>query len=690
MMKVKVIALLFAFVFMLSISYSQTTSIPLNSSMKSFLYQYMPNSTIQNSSFYSIAYNSTNYIIMHNQNGYLLISIPYSLVTNTTAAAQVFKEFIIEEHPLNATLLHTLNKNIAVSVNQTQGGFAKCLFYTGLNKYSCTTANNCAACLSVASCANLFSNGSYTPILENAIINFSTQYNLYNNSFRNFAFIVSVINSSNYYQYSQRLIEDAKNITDIPVLLQHNALFPVPSNFSASLFKNCPYFPSLTSQWYCQSLSYCNRINLNYTLINQTKATISRFQIINITNASIGSMSKNATTLAAAYINALFVRDNAASFSNKIINETKPKYNAALANATSVESKVSNSMFSSLVFNMQNTYNSIISKGIYQNITLANATIANLISKVDSQSANMSSAYYSLYNKSLNNTALILRTELEYPNNVTTANMAIKQEKINALFNEPVNYSSFDSINASMSSLRSEALAFPPQQPTIPQFVKSVDSGFINMLAYAIPGSAESKISSSPLYATLLSFIIGMVLISVIFGFAYSRSRKKQKASSKKTSLYPLIMAFLIMFIAVLIYSYITYAYASMANSSLPASSFLNSVNSSSNIAIALNSTVVANASVIQCANATESNLKDIGKTVTIIPVKGYSCTVVSNTSFANPGCIEQLMNNDTPIIMLNQNGSYIKYKGLYGNILYASGVPTEGSSCFLSVLFKK
>lgn len=688
MMKVKVIALLFAFVFMLSISYSQPTSIAFNSSMKSFLYQYMPNSTIQNSTFYSIAYNNTNYIIMHNQNGYLLISIPYSLVTNTANASPVFKEFIIEEHPLNATLLHVLNKNIAVSVNQTQGGFAKCLFYTGLNEHSCTTANNCAACLSVASCANLFSNGSYTPILENAVINFSTQYNLYNSSFRNFAFIVSIVNSSNYYQYSQRLIEDAKNITNIPVLLQHNALFPVPSNFSASLFKNCPYFPSLTSQWYCQSLSYCNRINLNYTLINQTKNTISKFQIINITNASIDSMSRNATTLAAAYVNALFVRNNAASFSNKIINETKPKYNSALSNATSVESKVSNSMFSSLVFDMQNTYNSIISKGIYQNITLANATIASLISKVDSQSANMSSAYHSLYNKSLNNTALILRVELEYPNNATTANMAIKQEKINALFNEPVNYSSFDSINASMSSLRSEALAFPPQQSTIPQFVKSIDSGFINMLAYTIPGSAESKISSSPSYAALLSFIIGMVLISVIFGFAYSKLMKKQKTSSKKLPLRSLIMVFLIMFIAVLVYAYVTYAYASMANSSLPISLFLNSVNSSGSVAIALNSTVLANSSVIQCVNATKANLKN--KTITIIPVKGYSCSVVSNTSFANPNCINQLMDNDTPIIMLNQNGSYIKYRGLYGNILYASGVPTEGSSCFLSVLFKK
>ncbi len=96
------------------------------------------------------------------------------------------------------------------------------------------------------------------------------------------------------------------------------------------------------------------------------------------------------------------------------------------------------------------------------------------------------------------------------------------------------------------------------------------------------------------------------------------------------------------------------------------------------------------NASVTSCINSITASAKLAKKNVTIINEKNLVCSVTNSTGFANPNCINSVVGTGEPSILISENNSnYIIYKGMYGNILYAGGVPTSTNSCYLSSILK-
>ena len=117
---------------------------------------------------------------------------------------------------------------------------------------------------------------------------------------------------------------------------------------------------------------------------------------------------------------------------------------------------------------------------------------------------------------------------------------------------------------------------------------------------------------------------------------------------------------------------------------------FISIYNHSSNVAIIVNRSSEINASVTSCINSITTSAKLMKKNVTIINEKDFVCSVTNSTGFANPDCINSVVSSGVPSILISENNSnYITYKGMYGNILYAGGVPTSTSSCYLSSILK-
>ena len=86
------------------------------------------------------------------------------------------------------------------------------------------------------------------------------------------------------------------------------------------------------------------------------------------------------------------------------------------------------------------------------------------------------------------------------------------------------------------------------------------------------------------------------------------------------------------------------------------------------------------------CGVALQNSLGQGGKTVQLIYVTNDSCT---SGQLAGPACLNSAVSKG-PVIMLSMsNQSYVSFKGMYGNILYAGGTAAYGASCPLASLLK-
>ncbi len=672
-------------------AFGQST-IQINQSVRSSISIYIPNAIINGSTYYSMAYFGSNFIVMQTGNNYIVINgtAPYSIIANNKTITPLLREFILNKYALNQSTLNALKYNVSAFVSNGAKSIAQCLENTGLNgSYTCTTANYCYSCQTVSACSGYLSNTSTQPVIENAIINFSKIYDSYNSSYSNFTKLESKINNTNYYNYINALTNNASGIINTPQALQRNPLFPPPAGFDMALFKNCPVFVSLSSPWYCQLLSFCNTLTFNNTLANNAKSNINKINALPVSNSSINLIVRNSTALAQSYLGPVIIRVNTSIYDNVLLNKTFKLYNATIKNASYIDSKVYNAGMYALVSTMQNTFNSIKSKGIYQNITAANITLSSLMKRVNEYYSNISSVYTVAYNAVEASSGIVLSKQLDYPYDNNVAALATSSSALLATFNNRINYSNLSAITSQANAISSNASKYGTPF-SMPNVVKSIDSFFVMPLAGISASNIMSRNAIAPLYAGLLSFIIGIIIIGIIYQLTYVKLHKRHKLKVSRNVRNAWIKMFAIFFVIVLIYVYITYALASSANNSLPVDNFISIYNHSSNVAIIVNRSSEINASVTSCINSITASAKLAKKNVTIINEKNLVCSVTNSTGFANPNCINSVVGTGEPSILISENNSnYIIYKGMYGNILYAGGVPTSTNSCYLSSILK-
>ncbi|EQD43022.1 conserved hypothetical protein, membrane [mine drainage metagenome] len=673
--------------------FMQANAQGVSPAVHSFLSTYIPNSTINSSTFYNITVAGRPYSVMQiAPYKFILINLssPYSIVLNYSSAYPVFDSFIPNHFAPNMTLISNLQSNVTSLYNQSKANLALCITYTGLNY---TIANSSIpatyGCAYLSGCTSVLANSESAIFIEKGIQDLYNSYSAYNSSYLKFESLYGSINPTNSRTYLSPILNYTRTIAGTPASLQYNQLFPPPAGFNPNLFKNCPVTVTLSSPWYCQLLSYCPSPNFNATYTSNIQGIDNSLSSLPVSNSSIRVITKNSTLLAYQYVEPVLKSEYGAEFS-ALVNYTKPLFYAALNNASYISSKVHNSTLASLVSQMNSTYMHILNLGINQNMSTSNKTISYMIKQVESTYRNISRVYYSTYNEAVSSSGAILGAELNNPNNKAVLSLASQQQGVLAEFSQPMNYSELNNVSTAEASLTKSAKAYAAPF-SMPVFVKSIDGWFMNGLAFIIPGSIGAKMAAAPIYAALLSFIIGMVLLFLFYKFTYAKLNHKHKIKKDSKVRRSWMTLFAALFVLVLIYSFITYAFASGTNSFMPLSVFINSVTSAHHLTIVLNQSYMTNTSVASCITQLQNNLALLNVKSALTTEHNYTCDGISSSNaVSTTNCLNQMLGSGAPFVAIDINTTtHISYRGAYGDELSAGGNAVSGNACYLAALFK-
>lgn len=207
------------------------------------------------------------------------------------------------------------------------------------------------------------------------------------------------------------------------------------------------------------------------------------------------------------------------------------------------------------------------------------------------------------------------------------------------------------------------------------------------MLASALGFSYPAAAASMPLFAVLLSLIIGIIIFGLFYGMYLSLEKHHRIRKNRSTSKAWMTL-FLILLVIILIYLGVTYYYAYVANSNAPILLFSNALTASNSIGIVLNGSTTT-PGMTSCANILYNESLAAGKKPTLVYVSGTSCSI-KGASTTSGACLNSLVKSGTPFIMLtNSNVSEIRAYSMYGTALYAQGNSNFMSYCYPSFFLK-
>jgi len=663
-----------------------------NIALSSFLSTYMPSGIITNSTYFNSSLNGNNYILMQlpASGGYIIVQSSngaYSLITNTTTIDNLLTPFLINQYYPGSSTLNYLNSTMHMYQRYGASNVSDCLMETGLSQQTCTLGNLCLSCQTTPVCKRVLNQvgGPGSPF-GMGIMNFSSNYNQLNSSYKNYYALLSGINRTNAGTTIAELYSIASNISTIASAFNKNPLFPPPTTSS---FSSCPSgLPPSAQPWYCVAVGFCSTVPFNSTAISGIEGTLSSLQENIPTAAALSSLSFNSSQLSQGYINAALLNKNGAAFA-ALINSYSSRYGSIVNRSNALLLKYNNISLNASVRVLQTEFGAIKRLGVNQSIGVANTILASLIANTTRIYNNASASYSQIYNISQNSSAAILADQLSYqqvPSQLAV--LGSRQAAINIRLNSRLSSNDIASIIPSAQSIRIEAAVFVAPV-TIGYMIKILDTSFINALLSGSNATPPQRIALTQTYAAIESLIIGIVILLAIFIIVYLKVIKKGKLNGKRQKMV-WASVFAIMAILVALYAYATFAYSGNANSFLPFNYFKNTLKASTTAYIALNGSAAANSSISACASTVQNYLSKAGKAVQLIKLTNYSCVSGSNISVLGLDCYNNILSSGKPVILMSQSrASSIVYKGLYGTVLYASGNATSGSSCILSSLFR-
>jgi hypothetical protein len=341
-----------------------------------------------------------------------------------------------------------------------------------------------------------------------------------------------------------------------------------------------------------------------------------------------------------------------------------------------------NSVLSASLQSLEGTFTAILNSGASQNLTAANAMLANALSKTESAYSAAYAAFLPVYTTAQSNNYLLAVDQLSYSRvPAGLARLALEQQKLNAEIGAGINRSQLSPLLSELKSVSAGLGAFMPF--TLGSMVKALDGGIAGMLLVGT-ATLSAKNFGAALYAAIISLIIGCLLVLVFHMSVYHRLKHKHKIKFHKRARKAWRALFVLLGICVIIYAIATYAAAGSANALLPVSGFTGAVAASKSVAIALNST---GPDMQACAASVGALLSGMGKSVYVISMVNGSCASPS-AGFSGP-CIGKVAGN-MPVVFISNGNSSIVYRGMYGHVLYADGAAASGASCPLDELFSK
>jgi hypothetical protein len=662
------------------------------SGLKAYLSPYMSNATISQFSYYNLTVNGSSYVVAVAANGtYLTIANvggKFALGTNATAIDPVLTAYYAQYSNLSAvsylnTAMHKYYNNIAANVTD-------CITETGVSPpYTNVFQNAVLGCSSIPNCNRALTSsfGAESPF-GFGLQNFSIDEGVLNTSLNSYFSTLKGINATNAGNKLAILTVDIANISTISTELPQNPLFPPP--LSAN-FANCNGGGISTQQpWYCVAVGYCGYLSFNTTLLGSISSTVQQLEQKIPSQAALRSYSSASAQAASSYILQANQKANSVTYQS-FLNATYPKYNATVAAAAALLAKSPNANLTASIASLKASMAAILSNGVNVSISSEaagfNSVLSTTITKYNA--ANLSFAEASSY--SSNYTLSAIAAQLNYRH--TPPKLAALASQLEALDLQIGSGGNSTEVAAALPQLKVIGLQLGIYVPltTMGYLVKVTDGWFINAALAGSNAAVQSKINAAPTYAALLSFIIGLIILILIYLFTHRRLSKRHKLRRDKRTNLVWTVFFVGLFVVLLIYTYATYAFAQAGNTFIPFAYFHSYLQGSKSAYIVLNgSAAYSNSGITSCAGAIASLLTSQGKAVKTIQATNYSCVAGGTVSSLGVDCIDKALSAGTPVISLSSSGSGIVHKGLYGTMLYASGSNATGSSCIVAQLLAR
>ncbi len=681
----------FAISALLALSSAATPSAALSS----FLSAYMSNATISQFSFYNLSLNGSSYVVAASSNGTTYLAIgstggKYALLANASAINPVLTSYFSQYENLSAvSYLNTAMQNYR---NRISANLSDCITETGINPPKTNNVSQAElGCQSIPNCNKAMGGaggfGTASPF-SLGIQNFSVEYWTLNNSLNSYFSLVHNINASNAGDSLSGIGSDISNISAVSSEISTNPIFPPPGNVD---FSKCNIAALPTQQpWYCVAIPYCSYPSFNSTLLSTISSTQQQLTASIPSKAKIAVFSSASAQAASSYIIVANSKINAPAY-YAFLNTTYPTYNSLVASALALLTKSPDTNLSSALVQLNASFKAILSNGVNVSIgtetTGFNSVLSSFVSSYNA--ANLSFAEASSYTS--NYTLDAVAAQLNYRH--IPPKLAELAAQLQALDLQTGTGSNATAVQAAIPELRVIGVQLGVYVPltTIGYLIKLADGWFINAALAGSNSPVPSKIASAPTYAALLSFLIGLIILILIYLSTHHRLARHHKLRRDRRSAAAWAFLFVFIFVLVLIYTYGTYAYAKAANNFLPFAYFTGYLHSSKAAYIVLNgSAAYSNPGITACAGAIASVLTSQNKSVKTIQATNYSCVAGGTVSPLGVGCIDTALSAGTPVVSLSQFGSGIVYKGLYGTMLYASGANATGSSCIVAQLLAR
>ncbi|MDE1824333.1 MAG: hypothetical protein KGH74_03470 [Candidatus Micrarchaeota archaeon] len=652
-------------------------------------------STIASLKAYNTTYNGMQYVLLYKsgQPQFLVNATgTYSFVLNSSRVAAIITGYITA-NSLQSINASKLNAQMHKYENSSSGPLTRCLYEVGIPEsgQTCTLANYCASCNFVPICKKaLTQTGGASGPMGTGVIQLEAESSNLTAAFSTFYSATSTINASNANQQIVSIKGSFSTVSSVSTTMSQNPLFPPPATAD---YSQCQGFGSSTSNtvtagpWYCNSVGFCEFLTYNSTLLTLMQTEISSISSLPLTTAQINKIAVNISNNENTYVAPLLNAQKQAQL-NALLNTTLANYSIVVSGSASLLTHVSNSMISSALAALTANYNSTVDNYIDVNLTAANKTLGTQMRNLTRLYKSANSTYSGIAGLADNNTALLIEAQIANPNNQDpkVSSLSFQQAQLNLQVNGKISNLTYTkaallSINANAKSILSTSFGNP-----LVGFTRAVDMPAVMAIEGPSQASYASKLSSVPLYATLVSLAIGIVVLALLAVLYVSLNRSRRiRIDSRSSRNWTMLFAFVL--VIVLIYVFATHALASSANSSAPLSSFKSSVASSNSVLIAVNGTQTS--AMSGCVTKISNALKGMNKTVSVAYLSGDKCTISSGIQTTD-SCLNSYASKNKPIIMMQSaNTSSVSIYSFYGTTLKLKGDDSFMNYC-VAVAFLK
>ncbi len=643
-------------------------------------------STMASMTSVNITYTGKTYTeLFLNSNPYLLINTtnPASLsfVTKTSTIASIINNNTVQAR-ISSLGLSNIASEMTAYLSSTASSLNDCLVETGLaNGGTCTLANYCNSCAFVPSCDKvLYSTGGPADTFGEGIMMFEQQYNqldrnvsLFNSSVRN----VSVSNINGKigginYAFS--------NISSITQSIYQNPIFPPPASVDLSQCNGIGTSNFNTSlkgaQWYCNAVGFCQFLTYNYTKLTVEQGLINTLNSNAPTASYVNTIAQNINTTEKNMVTPLLQAQKTSQLNN-ILNTTLANYTAVVNQSETLLTHISNESLLFALSRLQTDYSTLRSGYLSLNLTVYQSTLGSDLSNVTALYSHQEPLYKRIQLMADNNTGLLIAIQ-SITSNPNASALAFMQDKLNLQIGTHINNTG--AISRNLSKVNADAKALQTIRVSAADLSRATDGPIATEIAKALSLPYFGAVGAMPLFATLPSLVIGLVILLIIY-FIYWGLKKENKIMINRRTIGAWRLLFAIAIIVLIIYVGISYSYAAAANANAPIQDFLNAGIASSSQGIVLNGTVTPG--MTRCANILYNQSLIVNQKTTVAYISQGKCTENGAVSTAS-ACMNSFVDSGTPVIVLTSaTNSSMRVYSMYGTALYASGSEQFMNSCY-------